>query len=166
MWQYAKDGQSVGPLNEGEMANAIRTGVVTPETFVWQAGMQDWLPAGQSSLATFFITAIQPPPAPPAKEKKPSGKLNIVFMILGGVLGYAAMSLVSPQMKTLIFFGGVAGLICGLIPFFCGRNRNPKLAKTSLACCCIAGCAFGALLALPVAIIFTIVTFVKEPASS
>lgn len=39
------DGRSCGPLSLQELTSMIRDGRVTPETYLWKAGMPDWLPA-------------------------------------------------------------------------------------------------------------------------
>jgi hypothetical protein len=168
MWHYAKDGQPVGPFSEVEIANCIRAGAVTAETLVWREGTPDWHRADQSPLTRFFphnlkmATEVASSSTP---RKQPSKVLNTIVMVLAGALGFAATKMLPPNLTIKIFAGGIAGLLCGLIPYFTGRRKNPKLAKASLIWCCVAGCAFGALLALPVAIIFTIVILVKQPAA-
>jgi hypothetical protein len=56
-----------------------------------------------------------------------------------------------------IFGGGVTGAICGLLPYFTGRRKNKKLSKISIWVCTAAGIILGIILALPVALFFTIV---------
>ena len=167
MWHYAKDGQAVGPFSELEIANFVRTGLVTTETLVWREGSSDWLRAGQSPLLRFFPHNLQMAPEAPSRNtplKTPRKTLNTIVMVLAGVTGFAATKMLPGKLVIQIFAGGIAGLLCALLPYLVGRRKNPKLAKASLTWCCLAGCAFGALLALPLAIIFTIVILVKEPA--
>lgn len=39
------DGRSCGPLSLQELTSMIRDGRVTAETYIWKAGMPDWLKA-------------------------------------------------------------------------------------------------------------------------
>ncbi len=39
------DGRQQGPFSLGELAEHIRSGAVTPETYIWKVGMKDWKPA-------------------------------------------------------------------------------------------------------------------------
>ncbi len=42
------DGRQQGPFSLGELAEHIRSGAVTPETYIWKAGMKDWKPAREA----------------------------------------------------------------------------------------------------------------------
>jgi len=48
-WHYSKDGKSVGPIDEAQWAELIRTGQVTNETLVWREGMPEWLPLRETT---------------------------------------------------------------------------------------------------------------------
>jgi len=39
------DGRQQGPFSLGELAEHIRSGAVTPETYIWKVGMREWKPA-------------------------------------------------------------------------------------------------------------------------
>ena len=41
-WFYAHNGQQAGPVSETDLAELAGTGVVTAETLVWHAGMNEW----------------------------------------------------------------------------------------------------------------------------
>ena len=57
----------------------------------------------------------------------------------------------------------VMGGICGLLPFFIGKNYNQdKLGLAGLFACIGTGFLGGILLALPCAIIFTIIIILKK----
>lgn len=43
-WYYIDGPRRVGPLNETEWAELLRTGVIQPETLVWHEGMEKWTP--------------------------------------------------------------------------------------------------------------------------
>lgn len=67
-----------------------------------------------------------------------------------------------------LILGGLAmGYLCGLIPFFVGKKKGQQdLANTALIVCTISGLGLGILLALPVAIVFTVVIVNKKGAVS
>ena len=54
------DGRQQGPLSLGEVVEYIRKGVITPQTYIWKQGMQNWLPAEQVSDLTPELSAIPP----------------------------------------------------------------------------------------------------------
>ena len=63
----------------------------------------------------------------------------------------------------LLIGGGVVGLVCGLVPYFVGKKQsNNKLGKIALWSCITSGLISGIVLALPVAIIFSIIITVKK----
>lgn len=69
-WYYVGHYGQLGPLTEPQLVELIEAGVVERQTYVWRAGMSDWVPA--ASLANFvssFSTAdiFAPPPAPGPK---------------------------------------------------------------------------------------------------
>jgi hypothetical protein len=189
MWHYVENGQAAGPVSEEVFQSLAQAGRVTLETLVWNEHMDNWLPASQTKLAFIFpapaagspgpirvaavaMPASSPPPSlaapPPAAAPVESEKKKIIktlSMIAGAAIGYFAVKLLPGKMAIRIFFGGAAGFLCGLIPYFTGRHKNPKLAKTAMTCSIISGMAFGVLLALPVAIVFTIVIAVKSPST-
>lgn len=56
-WYYIDGPSRVGPLNETEWAELMRTGKITPETLVWKIGMEKWTPY-----------KLVPPPLEPEAE--------------------------------------------------------------------------------------------------
>jgi uncharacterized protein (TIGR00266 family) len=66
MWYYAQSNAPVGPITFDDLAGRIRTGMVTPETLVFTAGMSQWQAAKDTpQLATLFAGAAPAPAAPP-----------------------------------------------------------------------------------------------------
>src|SRR5690606_23735421 len=64
LWHVALNGQTQGPFDADQLAHQIRTGQVTPSTYVWTPSLGQWKSAGQvPQLAPFFGPA--PPPPPP-----------------------------------------------------------------------------------------------------
>ena len=45
-WYYAESGRQVGPIQEEPFEALVRSGVVRPDTLVWQQGMPNWQPYG------------------------------------------------------------------------------------------------------------------------
>ena len=41
-WYYAESGRQVGPIQEESLDALVRSGVVRPDTLVWQQGMPNW----------------------------------------------------------------------------------------------------------------------------
>ena len=55
MWYYAQNNAPVGPITFDDLAGRIRTGVVTPDTLVFTAGMTQWQAARDTpQLAALF----------------------------------------------------------------------------------------------------------------
>jgi hypothetical protein len=62
-WYYALGNERQGPIDDAALDRLIATGVVTPETLVWRAGMADWQPLAQVRPRTAPAPVIPPPPA-------------------------------------------------------------------------------------------------------
>lgn len=76
-WYYAVDNQQQGPVDEPEMHRLLASGIITPDTFIWSAGMADWQPL--STVPQFQPEAppIPEPPAPPrGMPAPPTGMLH------------------------------------------------------------------------------------------
>jgi len=43
-WYYVQNGRQIGPVTEDELAQQVRSGVVTADTLVWRTDMTDWRP--------------------------------------------------------------------------------------------------------------------------
>jgi uncharacterized membrane protein len=66
-WYYIDGPLRVGPLNETEWAELVRSGKIQPETLVWHVGMDDrWLP-----FAQLPPEAAPEPPEEPQDEEMP-----------------------------------------------------------------------------------------------
>jgi len=65
-WHYAKDGESVGPLEVAEFDALVASGEVSAATLVWRPDLAEWTPYGK------LVPAAPAPQAgaetPPAKE--------------------------------------------------------------------------------------------------
>jgi len=58
-WHYAENGRQLGPVSEEQLLQLTRTGVVTPDTLIWRAGMPEWKPFREAGPGL-------PPPLKPA----------------------------------------------------------------------------------------------------
>jgi len=65
-WFYAYNGQQAGPVSEGDLGELARTGVVTPDTLVWRAGMSDW--QAYRTVAPTFAPPELPHTAPSVED--------------------------------------------------------------------------------------------------
>jgi hypothetical protein len=62
-----------------------------------------------------------------------------------------------------ILIGLIAGIVCGLIPLAAGLWKGrPQLAWIGLVASALSGAVLGILLALPVAIVFTLAIFLMR----
>ncbi len=65
-WYMAIGGQQVGPVNEQDVVNAIRSGSADATTLVFVAGMQGWTALRDVPKFQPHLPAAAPPPAPAA----------------------------------------------------------------------------------------------------
>ena len=65
-WYMAIGGQQVGPVNEQDVVNAIRSGSADATTLVFIAGMQGWTPLRDVPRFQPHLPATAPPPVPAA----------------------------------------------------------------------------------------------------
>ncbi|MBI5725067.1 MAG: DUF4339 domain-containing protein [Planctomycetes bacterium] len=91
-WYFKKNDQKVGPLNDAQMRQVARDGMLGPSDPVWRDGLKDWVPAsrikglfpaseGVSAMATIQepmhrqgMPAKTPIPPPKAAPIRPSGQ--------------------------------------------------------------------------------------------
>jgi hypothetical protein len=67
-WYYVGTYGQLGPLQRDEIEDLILGGAIGRETFVWKAGMSEWVPAGAvPELAGVLADSLPltPPPPPP-----------------------------------------------------------------------------------------------------
>ncbi len=125
-------------MDEEEIKKQIDAGVITHATLVWTSGMPNWVPIGQSSLAT--LMGAMPPPvsqvvsAPVVYEDPEIAKINNLWM-------WFWISLIGT-----VVFG--LGLIAAAVLFFIIFHKAWKLtehegsranADTATAWCFIPG---------------------------
>jgi uncharacterized RDD family membrane protein YckC len=49
-WFYSENGESRGPVSEGDLSDLTQSGKVTPETLVWREGWSNWRPLRDAGL--------------------------------------------------------------------------------------------------------------------
>ena len=75
-WYYAVGNERQGPVDDAALDRLIATGVVTPDTLVWKAGMADWQPLAQARPRVTPVPAPVVPP-PPAAVAPPAGAAGV-----------------------------------------------------------------------------------------
>ncbi len=65
MWYVARDGQTVGPMSEAELVDALQAGTFAPTTQVYCDGVTGWAPA---NAVAALKTHLPPPPPPTARR--------------------------------------------------------------------------------------------------
>lgn len=64
VWHIAENGKTTGPFSKARLGQMAAEGTLTRETYVWTAGQDGWLAAGDvQELAQLFT--VMPPPPPP-----------------------------------------------------------------------------------------------------
>lgn len=71
-WYYALNGQQTGPVNETEFNRLVSTGVIRPDTLVWNSGLAEWQPYAKVQAAA------------PAAPAAPGGAPGVVCAQCGG----------------------------------------------------------------------------------
>jgi uncharacterized protein (TIGR00266 family) len=88
MWYVAVGGQSVGPMSEAELVDALQSGTYAPEIQVYCEGVTDWAPAHTVPA----LGAHTPPPPPPTKAR--GGRADEVdFEIHGSEMQFVEVEL-------------------------------------------------------------------------
>ena len=64
-WYYVGSFGQLGPLTKEQLEELIEGGVIEKQTYVWRAGMGDWLPASSVPELTGAFQAIEPFASPP-----------------------------------------------------------------------------------------------------
>jgi hypothetical protein len=94
------------------------------------------------------------------------GVAVIIPVIIAAAFARAIVKQTLLDTTIMLLGGGVTGLICGLLPYYVGKNRSAKWAKIALYSCAASGLALGILLALPVAVAFCVAITVRCGRSS
>jgi hypothetical protein len=74
-WYYIGHYGQLGPLTRDQIDELVTGGVILRETFVWKAGMNDWIRAelcAELQSAFFLAAPAEPPPRPMPPTQAPS----------------------------------------------------------------------------------------------
>lgn len=58
-WYYVENSQSTGPFSESEMVEFIKSKKIDKDTYVWKAGMQDWVHLEKSELEEYTHEKVE-----------------------------------------------------------------------------------------------------------
>ena len=64
VWHIAENGATKGPFSKAALGRMATAGELTRETFVWTAGQDGWLRAGEVTELAQLFTVLPPPPPP------------------------------------------------------------------------------------------------------
>jgi uncharacterized protein (TIGR00266 family) len=94
-WYMAIGGQQVGPVDEQDIVNAIRSGSADATTLVFVEGMQGWTPLRDvPKFQPHLTAAVPPPPAAPAYAAPSSPRAHeIDYRIEGEDLQFVEVEL-------------------------------------------------------------------------
>ncbi|MCW8983747.1 MAG: AIM24 family protein, partial [Thermoanaerobaculales bacterium] len=88
MWYVAVDGQTVGPMSEAELVDALQAGTYAPNTQVYCEGVTDWAPAN-----TVADLASHAPPPPPPTQRRGGQADQVDFDIHGEEMQFVEVEL-------------------------------------------------------------------------
>ncbi|MCH2379045.1 MAG: DUF4339 domain-containing protein, partial [Pedosphaera sp.] len=74
-WFYLKNGQQRGPVDTGDLASLIHSGVLPPDTLVFTSAQADWVPANTTGVFPLKATTL-------TVGSNTSRKINIAMVIL------------------------------------------------------------------------------------
>ena len=84
-WFYLKKGQQRGPVDTGDLASLIHSGVLPPDTLVFTSTQADWIPAnttGVFPLKPATLTAGNNT----YKKRRAIAAVVLLFLMLGGYI--------------------------------------------------------------------------------
>jgi uncharacterized protein (TIGR00266 family) len=113
MWYYAQNNQPVGPITWDDLVARVRTGVITPETLVFTAGMSQWQAARDTpQVAALFASA---PAVSAAAAPPPIGRRahEIAYRIVGEDLQFVEVEL-DPGEAAVAEAGGLMYMTQGI----------------------------------------------------
>jgi len=93
-WYMAIGGQQVGPVNEQDVLNAIKSGSADGATLVFTNGMDNWTPLRQVDRFKAHLPASAPPPMPPSAGRPSARRADeIEYKIEGEDLQFVEVEL-------------------------------------------------------------------------
>jgi len=74
-WFYLKNGQQRGPVDTGDLASLIHSGVLPPDTLIFTSTQADWIPANTTDVFPLKATTL-------TTNSNTSRRVNIALIIL------------------------------------------------------------------------------------
>lgn len=130
MWYYQRDNRQNGPIELVEVKRLITEGQINHETMVWQEGMTDWKPAGQTELLGSLPEVASPPAAPPPIEEK-SQQLNDIERLNNWFLIFWICLAAGIPLSFVVI--GLAGIIASVVFYCLILHKCWSLIPTDLA---------------------------------
>ncbi len=72
VWYYAQDRDRVGPIDDAEFQALVETGVIVPETLVWNETLPNWMRYAQLVVRASASSPTASPPAAYAQYQHPA----------------------------------------------------------------------------------------------
>jgi uncharacterized RDD family membrane protein YckC len=85
-WFYAYEGQSLGPVDDSELAHLAVTGRINASTLVWNNGLPDWRPYGE-------VAPPQPAAGMPPALPSSGASARSLLAVAGAALPYSETAL-------------------------------------------------------------------------
>ncbi|MER9504738.1 DUF4339 domain-containing protein [Mesorhizobium sp. M0579] len=148
LWFYERDGKSIGPVDESELASIIAAGEVDPETRVWTAEFgTEWKVANQTRLFSDDLSApplpqlVEPPQLAPvigrqtAKFVHPEPSEIYAYLLAGSPLLITVLVLAAWFATRNLADGALAAVYVGatLATLVLALRDRGELVKTGLA---------------------------------
>jgi uncharacterized RDD family membrane protein YckC len=134
-WYYADGGRQVGPVEDAQLDELVRSGAVRDDTLVWREGMASWQAhsavRGPSRPAPMPVAPVMapPPPAAPAPVYNPPQPAYGAAPVYGGAPAAAVETRFCSEcgrphpMNELVMIG--SNLVCGQCkPLYMQRMRE------------------------------------------
>jgi hypothetical protein len=112
-WYYIYGKMQVGPVTDEVIAGLIGSGTVRPSTPVWREGMEDWLTAERTELASKFIAQAEPRPPPYRKQLQKAVQQEPPAEGKGPLLNRSDWRII---LGLILFIGGIVGFFTGFLP--------------------------------------------------
>ncbi len=106
-WFYSAGSEQKGPVEDAEFESLIASGVIRPETLVWQPGMPNWQPA--SAVRTDLLPPALPAtlePVPVYVAQPPDGRRYGGFWIRFLARIIDGLVLLIPQLAVIVLVAG------------------------------------------------------------
>lgn len=82
-WYYLVGQRQVGPVSREEVRSAVQRGEISPASYVWSEGMEQWAPAASVPGLLEMAAGMVPPAIPTQKENAPGAIGSLVCGIIG-----------------------------------------------------------------------------------